>query len=107
MKYAVIVSGGRQLKVQEGETIAVEKLDVQPDASYTFDQVLLVVDGDKREFGKPTVAGVVVTGTVVGNKKTAKVRVAKFKAKAKYRRVTGSRKIMTHVKIDKIGSGKK
>lgn len=107
MKYAVILSGGKQYKVAEGDTVAVEKLEAKPNASYTFDQVLLFVDGDKKEFGKPTVAGVVVTGVVVGDKKTAKVRVAKFKAKAKYRRVTGSRKTMTHVKIDKIGSGKK
>ena len=107
MKYAVILTGGKQVKVQEGETVAVEKLAVKANDSYTFDQVLLFVDGDKKEFGKPNVTGVVVTATVVGDKKTAKVRVAKFKAKAKYRRVTGSRKIMTYLKIDKIGGSKK
>ena len=102
MKYAVIISGSKQYKVSEGDTIAVEKLGTNPNDSYTFDQVLLVVDEDKRLVGTPTVDGAKVVGKVIGDKKTAKIRVAKFKAKAKYRRVTGSRKILTHVKIEKI-----
>lgn len=106
MKYAVIATGGKQYRVSEGDTVAVEKLGLKPNDTYTFSEVLLVVDGDKKEVGTPTVAGIVVTGTVVAEKKTRKVRVAKFKAKAKYRRVTGSRKVQTHIKIDKIGSGK-
>ncbi|HSD98723.1 MAG TPA: 50S ribosomal protein L21 [Patescibacteria group bacterium] len=106
MKYAVIQSGGKQYRVSEGDIVAVEKLGTKANDSYVFDQVLLVVDGDKKEFGTPTVAGFVVKAIVVGDKKTAKVRVAKFKAKAKYRRVTGSRKVVTQVKIEKIEAGK-
>lgn len=102
MKYAVIQTGGKQYRVVEGDTIAVEKLGAKEKDSYAFDQVLLVVEDGKRQIGTPTVAGAQVTATVVGDKKTAKVRVAKFKAKAKYRRVMGSRKVMTHVKIEKI-----
>ncbi len=104
MKYAVVLSGGKQYKVSEGDTLAVEKLSAKPNDSYTFEQVLLVVDGDKKQVGTPNVAGVSVVATVIADKKTPKVRVAKFKAKAKYRRVTGHRQIMTHVKIEKISS---
>jgi len=106
MKYAVITSGGKQYRVSEGDTVAVEKLGVSKDASYAFPEVLLFVDGDKKEVGTPTVKGIVVTGKVVGDKKTRKVRVAKFKAKAKYRRVTGHRSVMTHILIETIGTGK-
>lgn len=106
MKYAVIASGGKQYKVLEGETVQVEKLESKPQDTYQFTDVLLVVDGDKREVGTPTVAGAKVVATVVAHKKTRKVRVAKFKAKAKYRRVTGHRSVMTHVKIEKIEAGK-
>lgn len=106
MKYAVITSGGKQYRVSEGETVAVEKLGLQPNDSYTFTDVLLFVDGDTKEVGMPTLTSVMVSGKVVGEKKTRKVRVAKFKAKAKYRRVTGHRSVLTHVMIEKIEAGK-
>jgi|SRR5579872_2565099 len=102
MKYAVIATGGKQYKVSEGDTIAVEKLDTKGTPTYTFQDVLLFVDGEIKKVGTPTVTGYAVVATVLGDKKTPKVRVAKFKAKAKYRRVTGHRSTMTHVKIDKI-----
>lgn len=102
MKYAVVLTGGKQYRVQEGDVVAVEKLGVKANDAYTFPTVLLFVDGDKREVGTPSLSGVTVSGTVVGDKKTRKVRVSKFKAKAKYRRVTGHRSVMTHVKIEKI-----
>ena len=106
MKYAVVASGGKQYLVNEGDTVVVEKLGLKPDELYTFTNVLLFVDGDKKEVGTPTVTGVSVLGKVVAEKKTRKVRVAKFKAKAKYRRVTGHRSVMTHVKIETIEAGK-
>lgn len=102
MKYAVITTGGKQYKVAEGDTIAVEKLNLKEGDKHTFESVLLIVDGDKRQVGTPTVKGATVAVSVIGEKKTPKIRVAKFKAKAKYRRVTGHRSVMTHVKIEKI-----
>ena len=106
MKYAVIQSGGKQYKVAEGETVVVDKLGLKPNDAYTFETVLLVVDGDTKQVGTPAVAGAKVTGTVVAEKKARKVRVAKFKAKAKYRRVRGHRSMQTVVKVDKIEAGK-
>ncbi|HEX7041913.1 MAG TPA: 50S ribosomal protein L21 [Patescibacteria group bacterium] len=104
MKYAVIKSGGKQYKVSEGDTVVVDKLGLKPSDSYTFESVLLFVDGDKRQFGTPNVEGVVVVGSVLDEKKQRKVRVAKFKAKARYRKVIGHRSIMTSVKVTSIST---
>ncbi len=102
MKYAVVVSGGKQYKVTEGDTVAVDKLGLKPNDAYEFTDVLLFVDGDTKQIGTPKLEGVVVAGTVIEEKKTRKVRVAKFKAKARYRKVIGHRSVVTSVKIDKI-----
>ena len=102
MKYAVILSGGKQYRVSEGDTVAVDKLGLKANDAYTFADVLLFVDGDTKKFGAPKLEGVVVSGVVVDEKKTRKVRVAKFKAKARYRKVIGHRSIMTTVKVEKI-----
>src|SRR5258706_10164790 len=102
MKYAVIHSGGKQYRVSEGDTVIVDKLGLEADSSYTFPEVFLFVEDKKVEVGTPMVKDVKVVGTVVAEKKTRKVRVAKFKAKAKYRRVHGHRSTMTFVKINTI-----
>lgn len=106
MKYAVVTSGGKQYRVQEGDTIVVDLLPVDANTPYTFDEVLLFVDGDTRQVGQPTLSGVKVTGKVVEHTKGEKIRVAKFKAKAKYRRATGFRASLTKVQIDSIQAGK-
>lgn len=102
MKYAVILSGGKQYRVSEGDTVMVDKLGLKANDAYTFADVLLFVEGDTKQVGTPKLEGVVVAGTIVDEKKTRKVRVAKFKAKARYRKVIGHRSIMTTVKIEKI-----
>lgn len=102
MKYAIVQHSGRQFKVQEGDVVEVDLMkDAKPESDYNFDQVLLVVD-DKPHIGKPTVAGAKVTGKVIGNIKGDKIRVAKYKAKVRYRRVTGFRPQFTKIKIEKI-----
>ena len=106
MKYAVVISGGKQYRVQEGDTIVVDQLAVEANAPYTFEEVLLFVDGDTREVGMPTLAGVKVSGKVLEHTRGEKIRVAKFKAKAKYRRVTGFRAALTKVMVEKIEAGK-
>ena len=106
MKYAVIQTGGKQYKVAEGETLAVEKLQGEPGSQYTFDQVLLLVNGT-TQIGQPFVLGATVSAKVVDQTKGVKIRVAKFKAKARYRRVTGHRQQLTQLLIEKIEAKKK
>ena len=102
MKYAVVVSGGKQYKVQEGDTLTVDLLSVEPNSAYDFAEVLLFVDGDTKAVGQPNLADVRVSGKVLEHTKGDKVRVAKFKAKAKYRRVRGFRASLSKVLVEKI-----
>ena len=86
MKHAVIVTGGKQYRVAEGDVIFVEKLDVAAGETVKFDQVLAVVDGETAVFGAPVIEGASVTANVVKTGKSAKVRVYKMKPKKGYRR---------------------
>jgi large subunit ribosomal protein L21 len=100
--YAVIVTGGKQYKVQEGDAIFVEKLNANEGDSVTFDQVLLVSKDGSVTTGTPTVPGAVVTGKVEKQGKGRKIVVFKFKAKKNYRRKQGHRQPYTKVVIEKI-----
>lgn len=102
MKYAVIRTGGKQYRVAEGDKIEVDKLEIEKGESFTFDEVLLLVDGEKVKVGQPLVKGVKVKAKVVDQIKGKKIRVATFKAKSRYRRVKGFRSRLTKVKIGKI-----
>ncbi len=101
--YAIIATGGKQYKVEEGDTIKVEKLDAEADTTYTFDQVLAVNNGE-LVIGNPTVAGATVSATVVGNGKAKKVVVYKYKRKTGYHKKNGHRQQYTELKIDKINA---
>ena len=100
--YAVIVSGGKQYKVSEGDVIRVEKLDVEEGAKVSFDEVLLLQDGALK-IGTPTVKGANVSGTVLKNGKAKKVIVYRYKRKSGYHKKNGHRQLFTEVKIEKIG----
>jgi len=100
--YAVIVSGGKQYKVSEGDVIRVEKLEVEEGEKVSFDQVLLINDGSLK-IGTPTVQGAKVSGTVLQNGKAKKVIVYRYKRKSGYHKKNGHRQLFTEVKIDKIG----
>jgi large subunit ribosomal protein L21 len=102
MKYAVITSGGKQYKVTEGQVIEVDKLPVEAGSTFAFEQVLLSVDGSSVNLGSPYINNVVVTADVVEQTKGDKIRVAKFKAKARYRKVQGFRAQLTKVKITNL-----
>ncbi len=102
MKYAVVSQGGKQYKVAEGDVLELQSLGLKANDSYTFENVLLVVDEKTRKVGTPSVSGASVSATVVDTKKGPKVRVAKYKAKVRYRKVIGFRAALTTVKIDKI-----
>ena len=99
---AIIVTGGKQYNVSEGDTLFIEKLDVNAGDSVVFDQVLAIVDGENTKFGAPVVEGAKVEGTVVKNGKGKKVRVYKYKAKKGYHKRQGHRQPYTKVEIGKI-----
>jgi large subunit ribosomal protein L21 len=105
MKYAVFQTGGKQYKAQEGSVLEVEKIVGEADSDLKFDQVLLYADNGNFQVGTPHVSGAQVTGKVLEQKKGEKIRVSKFKAKARYRRVTGHRQLLTKVQITKIALG--
>jgi large subunit ribosomal protein L21 len=102
MKYAVIVSGGKQYRVSEGDVIFVEKLDAAAGDSVKFDQVLSIVDGEDVRIGQPVVDGASVSANVVKNGKSAKIRVYKMKPKKGYRRTQGHRQPYTKLQIEAI-----
>ena len=104
MKHAVIVTGGKQYRVAEGDVIFVEKLDVAAGETVKFDQVLAVVDGETAAFGAPVIEGASVTANVVKTGKSAKVRVYKMKPKKGYRRTQGHRQPYTKVQIEAINA---
>lgn len=102
MPYAVIETGGKQYKVEEGDYLQVEKLDAK--RSITFDKVLLYVDGEKMEIGQPYLKGFKVSAKVKDEGKDKKVMIYKFKRKTGYKRKIGHRQPYTGIIIDKISS---
>ncbi|MGB9706815.1 MAG: 50S ribosomal protein L21 [Microgenomates group bacterium] len=103
-KFAVIKIGGFQYKVAEGEEIEVDKIEGEKGESLTFNEVLLVANGEKIEIGRPRVENAKVEADIVGQFKGEKIRVATYKAKTGYRRVKGFRPLLTKLKIKKISS---
>ncbi len=100
--HAIIVTGGKQYKVAEGDVLYVEKLPVEAEETVTFDQVLAILDGNGATFGQPTVAGASVEAKVVKNGKGKKVIVYKMKPKKNYRRKQGHRQPYTKIEITKV-----
>lgn len=100
--YAVVETGGKQYRIEQGMTLQVERLDAEPGTTVTLDRVMLVGDGDDLNVGAPTVGGASVVATVVGHGRGRKVVVMKYKPKAHYRRKTGHRQGYTTLKIEKI-----
>ena len=102
--HAIIVTGGKQYKVAEGDTLYIEKLNAEAGDTITFDQVLAVLNGETATFGAPVVEGASVTANVVKNGKGKKVLVFKYKPKKNYRRRQGHRQPYTKVEITKINA---
>lgn len=101
--YAVIQTGGKQLRVEEGQTIFVEKLDVQEGDVVVFDKVLMI-GGDKMKIGAPLVEGATVTAKVEKQGKSKKIIVFKYKPKKNYRKKQGHRQPYTRLVIEKINA---
>ena len=100
--YAIIKTGGKQYRVQEGDNIFVEKLASDVDSEVVFDKVLAVVNDGDVKVGSPVVEGAKVTAKVLEQGKEKKVLVFKYKAKSDYRRRQGHRQPYTKVVIEKI-----
>jgi large subunit ribosomal protein L21 len=101
--YAVIETGGKQLKVEAGDTIFVEKLDVEEGTEYTFDKVLFV-GGESTKIGAPYVEGATVTADVVAQGMEKKVTVYKYEPKKHYHKKQGHRQPFTKLTVKAINA---
>jgi large subunit ribosomal protein L21 len=100
--YAVIVTGGKQYRVAEGTVVRIEKLEAEAGAAVVFDQVVMTVNGDAVQLGKPYLAGSSVTATVQKHGQTDKVPIVKFRRRKHYMRQGTHRQKYTEVKVTGI-----
>ncbi|BEU01731.1 50S ribosomal protein L21 [Agarivorans sp. OAG1] len=100
--YAVILSGGKQHRVAEGQTLRLEKLDVETGNTVEFDNVLLVANGEDVKVGAPYVDGTKVTAEVVSHGRGDKVKIVKFRRRKHSRKQQGHRQWFTEVRITGI-----
>ena len=101
--YAIIATGGKQYKVEEGDIIRVEKLEAEEGESVTLTEVLALNDGSLKA-GTPTIPGATVTASVVAQGRARKVVVYKYKRKSGYHKKNGHRQAYTALKIEKINA---
>ena len=99
---AVIVTGGKQYTVSEGDVLFVEKLNAEEEATVKFEQVLAVLDGENTKVGTPVVEGACVEAKVVKNGKGKKLTIFRYKAKKNEKKKMGHRQPYTKVEITKI-----
>ena len=99
---AVIVTGGKQYTVAEGDVLYIEKLNAEAEATIKFDTVLAVLDGENTKIGAPVVEGAAVEAKVVKNGKGKKIDVIRYKAKKNEKKKMGHRQPYTKVEITKI-----
>ena len=100
--YAIIETGGKQYKVQEGDVFSLEKVDAKEGETFEVSQVLAVVDEENVSLGKPFVEGVSVVLKVIEHGKGDKIIIFKYKPKKKYRRTQGHRQPYTKVLVETI-----
>lgn len=98
--YAIVMTGGKQYKVEKGLNVVVEKLDeAEVGKEVVLDQVLMIADGDKATVGKPTIEGAKVVAKVVAQKRLPKIIVFKKKAKTGYTKLQGHRQYVTEIEV--------
>lgn len=102
--YAVIKTGGKQYRVEQGDTLAIERLDGDTGAQVSFDEVLLVGSDSATTVGRPLVQGASVRGTIVEQGRAKKVIIFKFRRRKNYKRKKGHRQYFTRVRIDSIAA---
>ena len=100
--YAVVSTGGKQYKVQKGETLRIEKIPGEVGGKVTLDKVLLVADGENIRVGQPMIEKAAVQASIVEQDKAKKILVFKYKRRKRYRRKAGHRQPYTAIRIDGI-----
>lgn len=100
--YAVVRSGVRQYRAGVGDTILVERLPVKVGEQFELDEVLLIVDDEQVEVGRPTVERAKVLATVMAQEKGPKIRIFKYHPRKRYRRTAGHRQRYTRLRVDEI-----
>jgi len=107
VKYAIIELKGHQYQAREGEELIVDRLDKKEGDKIKIETILLIRDGKKILVGTPSLKKASATAKILKHFKGRKIRVAKYKAKSRYRRVKGFRPYLTRIKIEKINTGEK
>ncbi|MEZ4551193.1 MAG: 50S ribosomal protein L21 [Desulfobacterales bacterium] len=102
--YAVVAAGGKQYKVEEGDVLRIEKIPGDVGDTMTFDNVLLVADGEALTIGQPVVENASVNARIVEQDRAKKIIVFKYKRRKRYRRTQGHRQSYTAVKIENISA---
>ena len=100
--YAIVNTGGKQYKIQQGDVLRVEKIPGEVGSPVSFDKVLMFSDGDNVNIGRPVLDNVAVKGHIVEQGKDKKIIVFKYKKRKRYRRKLGHRQQYTAIKIDSI-----
>ncbi len=100
--YAVLSTGGKQYKVEEGDVVRIEKISGEVGTPVSFDKVLMLSNGENVQVGTPLLEGISVNGHIVEQDKARKILVFKYKRRKRYRRKQGHRQPYTAVKIDRI-----
>ena len=100
--HAIIETGGKQYKITQGQTVDVDRLDVEEGSTVELDKVLLIGDGDKFTVGTPFIEGAKVVATSQGEGRNKKIIVLKYKSKVRYTRKNGHRQFYTKLAVDKI-----
>ncbi len=102
--YAIVADGGRQYRVEEGQTLEIDYRELDAESEFVFDRVLAVSDGEQFTLGSPLVAGASVTAKVIGDELGEKIYVQKFRRRKNSKRRTGHRQKYVTVKISSIAS---
>jgi large subunit ribosomal protein L21 len=100
--YAIVNTGGKQYKIQQGDVLRVEKIPGEVGSPVSFDKVLMFSDGENVNIGRPVLDNVAVKGHIVEQGKDKKIIVFKYKKRKRYRRKLGHRQQYTAIKIDSI-----
>jgi len=103
--YAIIKSGGKQYRVEEGQTVKLEKVGAEAGNSVDFEDVLMVANGEDIKLGAPFLSGAKVTAEVVENGRAKKVEILKFKRRKHHMKRMGHRQDYSKVKITAITAG--